>query len=419
MEKYKKRAGLLIIIVVMCVLASVSAMAIRNTSKGKIAELLNIGSKYLAELDFEQAVVSYQAVIEIDPKCEEAYMGITEAYLQMGEYDKAAEYAIQGYSQTGAESLREKAELIQTLEETVKRENAEAGSPDDIPENDNSQSVLDEEVFGECIVDGIYHHGYSEYEIADEEEAFFDTLISYTEAGRYEECAELLKEGQCEEFCDKYRDLTGYASSICMSYKGYKIGIRRFNAVWLIPEDDGMGALYSFSQTPASLGDWDEESIRYTFCECTDGMYNGSFVSHVKTRLQKYDHVAEVVVEGEVVNGLINSRVTTHYNNPPYKVENGQRYYYGVFTDTGSYYSVFSGGKVQKVEYETTKDTDGTTRVRALINFYEDDTPVLEGTWLYQEDVEEGIGVLSEYGDGYILSSPIEREDGAYEIYPY
>lgn len=86
------------VVAVICVLALVGALSIRSTSKGEIAGLLNLGGKYLTELDYEQAVVLYLAVIEIDPKCAEAYMGIAEAYLQMGEYDKAMEYAMQGYS---------------------------------------------------------------------------------------------------------------------------------------------------------------------------------------------------------------------------------------------------------------------------------------------------------------------------------
>ena len=319
LEKHKKRVWLLIIVVAaICTLALVSILTIRSISKGKIAGLLDLGSKYLAELDYDQAVVSYLAVIEIDPKCEDAYMGIAEAYLQMGEYDKAMEYVMQGYSQTGDGRLLEKAEMIQALADMAEQgEDMAAGSVDNISESAGSQKVSEEEaVYGECIVDGIYHHGYTFYDLSDEETALLDELISYTEAGRYEEYAVMLN---TEEYIQAWQELAAKyeSSALHIAYKGYKIfyGFGGQNGVCLIPIEDGMGALYSWS-----YGGPEEDAYIYTYCECVDGMFNGALRGQSRTYYSMGTDerwVAERIVEGEVVNGLIDGRFSLYYPANP------------------------------------------------------------------------------------------------------
>ena len=54
-------------------------------------ELLNLGEKYLLELDYEQAIVQFTKLIEIEPKNARAYTRLAEAYIGMGNTDKAFE----------------------------------------------------------------------------------------------------------------------------------------------------------------------------------------------------------------------------------------------------------------------------------------------------------------------------------------
>ena len=335
LKKHKKRVWLLIIVVAaICTLTVVSTLTISSISKGKIAGLLDLGSKYLAELDYEQAVVSYLAAIEIDPKCEEAYMGIAEAYLQMGEYGKAMEYAMEGYSQTGDGRLLEKAEMLQALADmTEQGEDMVAGSSVDILENAGSQDVSEEEAaYGERIVDGIYHHGYTFYDLSDEETALLDELISYTEAGRYEEYAVMLN---TEEYIQAWEELAinkheiNSGGSAHIAYNGYKIYAYNLRTIYyggsgyyiagvcLIPIEDGMGALYSWSDNRE-----DGEYV-YTYCECEDGMFNGTLWGSSRSYCKDIDGhymvgadgqrlVNEDIVEGEVVNGLMNGRFSQY-----------------------------------------------------------------------------------------------------------
>lgn len=332
MKKNKRPIVIICIALALCLIAGIFTMT-ANSAGRRLAEQLELGQKYLEELNYEQAVVAFEAAIAIDPKCEEAYMGIAEAYLQMGEYGKAMEYAMQGYSQTGGERLLEKAEMIQASADMAAQGGERAaGSVADIPGNSGSQDASEEAAaYGECIVDGIYHHGYTFYDLSDEETALLDELISYTEAGRYEEYAVMLN---AEEYVQAWKALADKCGAQSVSnrtahiaYNGYKIctygltspsyggGGSYSEGVCLIPAEDGMGALYSW------LPIWEDGSYvyiygsyAYTYCECTDGMFNGALRGQMRSyrSVGAEQWVDERTVEGKVVNGLMDGRFSEY-----------------------------------------------------------------------------------------------------------
>ena len=108
-----------VIILVMCVL--LLALLIRKISSSKkVAELLDLGNKYLIEQDYEQAIVTFQEVISIEPKCEEAYLGLADVYVAMGNYNRAFDTLQKGYEQTGAERISNKIVEVRRGVEEVK-----------------------------------------------------------------------------------------------------------------------------------------------------------------------------------------------------------------------------------------------------------------------------------------------------------
>lgn len=111
------------------------------------AELLELGEKYLLELNYEQAVVCFTSVIEIEPKnvrayvgrgnayvlwdeqldlaksdyekaleiddkCTDGYLGLVDVYIRLNEFDKALEIAELGYTKTGNDTLKAKIDEI-------------------------------------------------------------------------------------------------------------------------------------------------------------------------------------------------------------------------------------------------------------------------------------------------------------------
>jgi len=61
-----------------------------------VAELLDLGEKYLLELNYEQALVQFLAVIEIEPRNARAYIGAAEAYIGTGDIDSAIDILRRG-----------------------------------------------------------------------------------------------------------------------------------------------------------------------------------------------------------------------------------------------------------------------------------------------------------------------------------
>lgn len=66
---------------------------------------LDLGQKYLLDGNYEQAIVEFNKVIEIDTKNVDAHLGLAEAYTKLGDYDKAIDALEQGYSETEDERL--------------------------------------------------------------------------------------------------------------------------------------------------------------------------------------------------------------------------------------------------------------------------------------------------------------------------
>ncbi len=82
MTRQKKRIVIYILIGVVAVAAIGGVMVARNSSSVNTpSELLSLGEKYLSELDYEQALVQFLKVVEIEPMNERAYLGAAEAYI--------------------------------------------------------------------------------------------------------------------------------------------------------------------------------------------------------------------------------------------------------------------------------------------------------------------------------------------------
>jgi len=75
---------------------------------------LTEAQKYMDEPDYEKAIEFYNKVLGIDEKNAEAYIGLTETYIRMGEYDKALETASKGYELTKDERLLEYINMLES-----------------------------------------------------------------------------------------------------------------------------------------------------------------------------------------------------------------------------------------------------------------------------------------------------------------
>ncbi|MDR0220224.1 MAG: tetratricopeptide repeat protein, partial [Lachnospiraceae bacterium] len=76
---------------------------------------LDLGEKYLLDLDYEQALVQFDLVIIIEPRNPRGYTGAAEAYMGMGDIDSAIAVLRQGL-----EVLPDSAEIQAMLAELTK-----------------------------------------------------------------------------------------------------------------------------------------------------------------------------------------------------------------------------------------------------------------------------------------------------------
>ena len=97
------------------------------------SELLNLGEKHLIELNYEQAVVQFTKLIEIEPMNARAYTGLAEAYIGLGNVEKAIEALRQGLVQ-----LPGNIDITAMLEKLMKPQDGAV-----ISDNEQSEQMLE------------------------------------------------------------------------------------------------------------------------------------------------------------------------------------------------------------------------------------------------------------------------------------
>ena len=83
-------------------------------------EDLSLGDKYLSEMDYEQAIVELDKLIEVDPKNLDAYIGLTQAYAFLENKERAVDIINKSIAVFGlSDNLIEKLNQVQLLKEYI------------------------------------------------------------------------------------------------------------------------------------------------------------------------------------------------------------------------------------------------------------------------------------------------------------
>ena len=97
-----KRNIIIIAAAVLALSATGTAIAISAArSDSQSVSVLEIAQRYLAEQNYQQAVIEFQRILEIDPMNAEAYLGLAETYLGLGNAESAIAALQKGYEETG------------------------------------------------------------------------------------------------------------------------------------------------------------------------------------------------------------------------------------------------------------------------------------------------------------------------------
>lgn len=111
----KKKVLYIISFLLMVLLAvNIGILIYLNSSAVRVKNQLELAQRYLTDMEYEEAIAAFEAVIEIEPKNTEAWLGIVEAYICQGDFDNALKYAEKGYEATDDERLLEKLEMLES-----------------------------------------------------------------------------------------------------------------------------------------------------------------------------------------------------------------------------------------------------------------------------------------------------------------
>ncbi len=101
-----------------------------GNTDSRLERELSLGDRYLEDMDYEQAVAAYEDALAIDDKCVEAYLGLAETYVKMGDIDKAIDILLRGIEKTGSQELMDRlSELRDGQEQDDPGEEADEEKP--------------------------------------------------------------------------------------------------------------------------------------------------------------------------------------------------------------------------------------------------------------------------------------------------
>ena len=109
-----------------------------NESKLRVNDQLTLGNRYLSELDYEKAIAAYKAVIEIDPKNVDAYIGLADAYIGLDDAEQAVRILEVALSETGDERIQEYLQRLKDEPVLAEQNNAGENGLDDADTNQNT-----------------------------------------------------------------------------------------------------------------------------------------------------------------------------------------------------------------------------------------------------------------------------------------
>ncbi len=140
----RKKKGLLPWLIIGCifvlVIFAMIVVILYNNPQKKYERQLSLAERYLNELDYEKAIATYRAAIEIDPKNPKAYRGLAEMYIAIGDNESAQKVLKEGIEETGSNAL---VKILKSIED----QDYQASEDMVMKEQDDSES------FGNGVVD--------------------------------------------------------------------------------------------------------------------------------------------------------------------------------------------------------------------------------------------------------------------------
>ena len=124
-----------IVALIVAIFAAVIIVAVVSVTapKMRLKKQLDVGEKYLTDMDYDNAILAYRTAIEMNPKAEEGYLGLAGVYDTMAgnsesqddpeqalEYlEKAVDVLREGEDKTGSGNIRQERERLENRKEEL------------------------------------------------------------------------------------------------------------------------------------------------------------------------------------------------------------------------------------------------------------------------------------------------------------
>ena len=110
------------LVIAMCIFVITSVFVFGENRGKKLEERLDLAEEYLSEQECEKAILAYEEIIEIDPKCEDAYLGLADVYIAIEEYEEAKDVLEVGYEETQSRTINRTLQEVEKLFEEATAE---------------------------------------------------------------------------------------------------------------------------------------------------------------------------------------------------------------------------------------------------------------------------------------------------------
>lgn len=119
-----KNKGIVAIVIILSVILMglVGAVVYMNSDPVKVKKQIDLGNKYLDNLEYDEAIAAFNIAIDIDPMNAEAYYGLAKVYMETGDSEKALEVLEKGFKKTEDEKLEK---TIARLKKKIEKEEQE------------------------------------------------------------------------------------------------------------------------------------------------------------------------------------------------------------------------------------------------------------------------------------------------------
>ena len=171
-----KRRKIFALLICTCIVTGIVAafLVMHNSQQRRVKNSLILGQRYLSEMYYEEAALAFRAAIEVEPKSEEAYIGLADAYIGLGELDAALEAINTAISIIGETDrlIAEKNKIQDLISETTTNDAAlreEVGAEEPVIDAGLSEEdeayllniMSGERSFLEGFQNGVYSSDYS------------------------------------------------------------------------------------------------------------------------------------------------------------------------------------------------------------------------------------------------------------------